>query len=1515
MEYKINQFNLSDITFSELKELINCFEYSIPNQGINLGVFGPNIIHFNDSNGKKKKTEEDKKILSSAANLLLCDLTSSSPNNISVALSFSMSNTLTKICLKRLLKELNAVLISQTNNISFTSPKNIDKNLMNYSPISKKLSGNSSAKNNERNSVREICLFYDFLSFFIGIKDEFGDELSLADWALSVECRSWVRFVGSEVIGGSYEYLAQRVNSTSSPAKSTKNNINFFYMLLYNLPLEDVYSYLFCRQTADFFSFFTEEEKLSETKKRFLFMNQFSLLRNDFNFKAAVKNKEFDAGEESGIIYDEYIFYKKHWEKLEAIKEMFGIRENELREMIGNFMGIVLLSEFSGYLEAFPLKEKLFSEIIKANVKKMSQEEVCATIRKILISDSDFSYLQPSKIGKVKLTNILGKIAFCLGINEEKILYLMLTSNSSSSNLNIQNNIRQLIIHIYLSTLEKIKHFYLRYNQEKYGKETVENKSKETVKFYFFRSNLVHAITYEKYLLKNNTFINFKGDFIDNNSYIIRENVLECVYSNYGQEQKNFLYLNNTLSHINSSYPKIPENSSYLKKIYKESYNFDEIMEVYESQICGLLLFLPEYDRENHRRLKDNFVVLFKKHLEKRNKFEIIEAFNTESGKNEVYVKVKHTFGVFFYEMQSMLNNPDSLMLPQQKISLINSTQESNKTNYQIKSIASTNAEMNLLLTYENNIFISMLIELNKYNTLTLFDDMKINMIYFYYSNYFNYMLSLKNLRICFINSLNENKQNHTLINRIKGMKDEEFFAYFSKRTRLTYHDHQTDASGNFVMVKNKLSSSFMDDKNISLLLYKYNTNAFIMNLCDRVVESDFNYLTYTIKGVLAYVKLTKIYKEKRIISNVRNLLTDIIMDNYDIKIYNTNTLNNEHVHENIVSSNIDQLSELVFDFNKDSLSNLLPRLRSNLLSLKRIWKYYIKDIEYLQANISSFHNQDCTRLIIEQRLINVQILLFLFSKNYKFINSNKISKYGSVLYSEFTKTVAVEVLGLLKFFNGEFNGIFNESDLLGSKMEELRKNYENVSFELLINKRIELQQIINSKLKEKELKNIKKKQNSFKNRSKNLCTNESSKESDYEKYMKNPGKQFKITKEELNNGRADNFTRASRKPSERNINSINTINSLNTRNNSENKNNKSVENSCGLDGINKEKSKNLTEEIREILEKNKGKEDKSGRKRKENYSGCKANSGCNMDSIDKSDRQNIRSLDGFLDKSASKNRGKISSKNNSNSSSKGKAKNTRESNTGSRKKNSEKLNKSSEKKPKKTIGKASKSEGKRLTFSEKKNKNENFEEDFMSFKKQIFNGKSDKIDRVNPPKSTLKTLSTINNNDLYFSFISDNAQENALQTNSDVNPAANGPQLPPEDYATFPFELENRTNFIVKGGDENVRRKLQSEIEMTLKMKEDRERRKKMFQLHVPAIKELDMKLNRLQADVSSLNILDKYTEKLALLTIKTEDDNEEEFNEENVNSTAKNMSLNQDFYDEIEGKLRVAEEEINSL
>ena len=162
------------------------------------------------------------------------------------------------------------------------------------------------------------------------------------------------------------------------------------------------------------------------------------------------------------------------------------------------------------------------------------------------------------------------------------------------------------------------------------------------------------------------------------------------------------------------------------------------------------------------------------------------------------------------------------------------------------------------------------------------------------------------------------------------------FFKFSAKRIRISNSDFYYE--NKFIFSKGKLSNVFDNDKNISMVLFKFNYESFLLYFCDKVAKSKFNYFTFAIKAIKTFVKLTKIFNEKRVLSNVRNILKDIIIDNYDIiSNKNSDEPNNPLKFNKFLLPKIDKLNELVFDFNNEVLSKILPKLRSNLLQFTKI--------------------------------------------------------------------------------------------------------------------------------------------------------------------------------------------------------------------------------------------------------------------------------------------------------------------------------------------------------------------------------------------------------------------------------------------------------------------------------------------------------------------------------------------------------------------------------------------------
>ena len=1639
MEYKINEFNITDIKYTDLKGLINCFENSIPLSKISMCNFGPNLLHVKSSEEKLPKTKEDKKILKEQVNLILSSINSKEKNEEN-NFCFSMSNNINKIYLKRFLNQINS---------------NLHK-------------GKNKENNDGKQDVFELMNFFDLISFFTCIKDEYGDEIPLTDYSLSVSIDKNVKYNKINLIQFNYEYIFQNIiNKTNDEAcMSRKNNIHFFYMLLYNLPINDIASYIYCEETKDYFSIFSEEESLDDLAKRFFFINQFKILKNDESYKLMavdennhVENIRYNIN----AIKNEYGFYLNLYEIYLKIKKELVISDEDEKKLFGIYFAILLLSEFD-YKH-----DSLFNSVIKKNYREENQNDnnkqitnVYNYLRNILLSDNRFNLLGSNKKGgeKKKILNLLNKLSICLEISEDKLFYILLTENSiNKENMNkeiivsnefsIFKNIMYFMNILYLKSIHNIIDIFSTFHKKQ--KLTISgNKPKKMINIHLMRSNLVYNITYENYLCSKNSYLSIGDNYIDSNSFIIKQNIKEHLYANYIQEKKNYIYLKNSLSlNFSSNFPKINENDEYINSIFKDNINFEEILNVYENDICGLLLLINygENNANNSNVHKYNiydskggfnlnhFKAQFNKNISRKNKIEFIEVFNSIEQKNETYIKVSHSFGVFLYDLNQLfgldnINNQNIYnMTPN-----INKEQaifkflefKPNLNNFTLFKYSQTKAIqlINSLITSKKPIFISCLIELNKFNTLTLFDDMKINILYVYYSNYYNYLLDISAIKQHMM------QNNSDFIPKMVKNKDNlTFFKFLTKKFRITINDYifnnyneKKDAYSiisklrnketksfhnnyvNYVFMKNKLSNAFGKDKNISLMIYKYNYPKFIQIFCDKISKSKFNYFIYAINGIKAFVKLTKIYKEKLVLSNVRNLMTDIIVDNYDIVSEKDNSIT--PINEQMIPK-IDNLDELVFDFNKEALGKMLPKLRTNLVHLKRIWKDYLNDIIYLINNNSIFYNKECVQLIIEQRMINFLIVLFLFHKNYKFINSESLRKFG-VLLSQFINTVSKEVLALFLELRGEFDLFLSENNKINDNLNELKSNFENITFETLITKRIEIQNIIIQKIKEKE-KNFEK-INQQKMREKNLENNnlafnggeeiailgknnkfifEENMENDT---SRNKYKEFSISKKDLYEGRLDNNIRSSksRRPSSRVIESFNTVNRNSNSNNNllhlthgnssvndtphteinrnpssdldSNKNNNSVN-----EHKHKYKFKYSNVALKKIDDVSKVINTKNNLEKGNNQLG-ENNENNQNEIINNHDKVNNNNLDNQSQLKSeinnnNKNSNKINSENQSNIDKEGKeneknklnennkinnkkddsdqfyhspsfSKNDfrKEDDKNDKDKNNIIFNKGNDYSFKNSINNSTnnfnqnisnlnnnKQNNSKLNNSNKKSskKSSKNNSNVMSHKKLNNNNEDNKHIR-STKKNNNNYISFKDNNSDYnneenidinnYSLFSDNELQKINQTLSDIN-EINIENNNPKNYMTYPFEKNNDVINVIKEIPMKVKKRLSSYC-MKL-IKEKKIRRVSNIDNMIPSLKELDNKINQIRKEINLIDVNEYYNVKIEKLHFQESEEDKE------MDDKLYKMAdeLNNEFYNDIEEKLNIAQEKLNEL
>ena len=1019
MEYNINQFNLSDINFSDFKSLITYFQSSIPLQKTSSIYLGPSLLHFSLSSKKLRKKKEDKKLISILTQLLTTNHQFKPEQSV---IFFSTSNNQSKIFLKRFLKSLT---ISQSNLSSTVNQMNQDE-------------------------IQHITNIFNFISFFTCIKDEKNDEIPLSDFSLKISNDKNILYDKISMYQFNYEMLFQRNNLNNM------NNIHYFYMLLYNLPKSTIEKYLLCDSTIEYFKILnTQDNENNETSgtqshfaeyaKRYIFINQFKLIKNETQFNSFAKTES-----NALLIKNEYLYYKKYYEQYVTIRDYLMINEQAEQKLIGIYLGILLLYEYDICSE--PIYKEIVKQV-KSNLNTNSSVDLFTFIRNVVIKTQN----SPQ--------SILSKISSCLNISPEKLLYLIITNIFAKvkgkiviqNNNELFNNIDNVITILYQISIDKVKNIIDNYNNQK---KLIQSSTNNKIIITIMRSNLVYEYTFNSLLCSNNPYFTISNNIIDSNSYIIEHNVREHALNNYIQEKKNYIYLSNALTITKSpSKAKMKFNDEFIIKLFKENFTFETLLNLYENQHYGLLKYIQELSNNEStdatiQNLIKQFKSNFNNYLYKKGICEIVEVFNSETQQYITYIKIKHSFGTFLYDLNGIFHERYSnTIVPHAKEQIVYKFLEYKPFYYgddffKYNFTLSKDKLKKLESTYN---YIVVLIQMNKFNLVTLIDDLKINNIYYFYANFFNFYVNVKTLKDK-LSKHNISTVNNNEINSLLKLDDLCFFKKICKKIRISIRDYYYD--NGYIYARNRLNNAFDENRNISSVIFKFNQDLFLYLLVEKFTTSNFNYFKFAINGVRAFVKLTKIYNEKRVLSNVRNLLTDVIMDNYDINSNNfIKKEGNDEIHFNSdVLPQIDKLNELVFDFKKESLSNILPKLRANLAQLKKVWKNYVSDINYLEQNKKNFSNQECTQLVIEQRMVNFQILLFLFSKQYKFINSESVKKYG-VLMTEFIKTVSAEVLSLLNELYNEFQVFLKENNWNLSTLD-------NINIEKLITKRIELQQL-----------------------------------------------------------------------------------------------------------------------------------------------------------------------------------------------------------------------------------------------------------------------------------------------------------------------------------------------------------------------------------------------------------------------------------------------------------------------
>ena len=129
-------------------------------------------------------------------------------------------------------------------------------------------------------------------------------------------------------------------------------------------------------------------------------------------------------------------------------------------------------------------------------------------------------------------------------------------------------------------------------------------------------------------------------------------------------------------------------------------------------------------------------------------------------------------------------------------------------------------------------------------------------------------------------------------------------------------------------------------------------------------------------------------------------------------------------------------------------------------------------------------------------------------------------------------------------------------------------------------------------------------------------------------------------------------------------------------------------------------------------------------------------------------------------------------------------------------------------------------------------------------------------------------------------------------------------------NYMTFPFEYKNdNINLVIKEIPFSVKRGISININKI--EKEKNIRKVSTLDDDIPSLKELEKQIVQIRKEVKQIYINDYYNEKITKLHFQELDDEDE------INNKLLKMAddLNIDFYKDIEDKLDMAKEKLNSL
>jgi hypothetical protein len=515
------------------------------------------------------------------------------------------------------------------------------------------------------------------------------------------------------------------------------------------------------------------------------------------------------------------------------------------------------------------------------------------------------------------------------------------------------------------------------------------------ITFFLARSNLLFNqihIEQNNYTMHNNETL-----------YIIDKNIRENLICNYEQDLKNYYYISNSLNITSTikefSWPTIVYNENFIQKIINEQYFFDALLAPFEEPNYGILRVLE--DSSLISSFKQQFTLLGRKN--------IVDLIDMK------YLKIKHSFGTILYdltELQRQISSTKKYSFFEDLIQKFLELKENRK---------------NIHFNYDNGIkylkklsnqvvYINLLIKHGKFPILNVIEDLKIHNIYYFYSNFFNFIVNMKEIR--------SNLAKNNKLNKNIPKDDFVFFKRFiAKKIKFSYLDYFFE--NGYVYCRVNFNRILDENRNIANLIFKYNHKMFYHFTAKKVEANNFSYMKYSIKAVFAYIKLIKIYREKKVFRLIKNILLDAIVENYQL------------------ATEIDKEEELKMDFKGANLSKILPKLLSYLIQFKKIWKNYLSDIFYLEKNKTTFSNVENTEKLIEDRMINLKILLYLFSKKYQFININVLRKVG-ILHHEFIKKVTSEISDHLVKIYIEMREFISENNIV---IPDNSLTFENLFF------------------------------------------------------------------------------------------------------------------------------------------------------------------------------------------------------------------------------------------------------------------------------------------------------------------------------------------------------------------------------------------------------------------------------------------------------------------------------------